>query len=459
MTRQGEKQLALATKQRAVVKVLIDPEKRCTMGTSSDLQERTKGERLVSQRASNAGLRVDAVASLDSFVRAHGARIAAIARRLAVAREDVVAQTHLAWLEAQNNFDAAHHSGARLSTYVFRAVEQALSHATLAPSNWVSIHGSDIAADAGDRGFVAIDDLRLYDVADPNDSALAHRLSRQLDDHLTQLYADLVFNDAIRAHPVYAHSGYRQIIDGLLAQETKHEIARKMGRSVRRVEQMITEVIRIIQRGDPILDQALIELEGDQTRQSDPVRYRSLDSLHFEEKGLNAAELVQSAVSILKHGLVRPVVCDQFLRVLLGDLECCAARHIGLKFVKTIVYPLAAGAQAQDPDVFARTKRSLSGAHTSEGYSADLYLTLARKLANGTLSTLVATRLAFLPHKVQRRVTTRLGALVALLTTADAHALVKAHDARDFERALDKLYAELGQRMGDALGPADTDEA
>jgi hypothetical protein len=402
---------------------------------------------------------VDAVASLDSFVRMHGARITAIARRLTVSREDVVAQTHLAWLEAQQNFDAAHESGAKFSTYVFRAVQQALSHATPAPANWVSIHAGDIAADASDRGFVAIDDLHLYDVPDPNESALAHRLSRQLDDHLTQLYADLVFNDAIRAHPVYAHCGYREIIDGLLAQESKHQIARKMGRSVRRVEQMIAEVISIIQRGDPMLDQELIELDGDESRQSDPVRYRSLDSLQFEEKGLDAEALFQSAVSILKHGLVRPVVCDQFLRVLLGDLECCAARFIGLRFVKTIVYPLAAGAQAQDPGVFAKTKRSLSGADTSERYCVDLYLTLARKLANGTLSTLVATRLAFLPHKVQRKLTTRLGALVALLTTADAHALVKAHDARDFEHALDKLYAELAQRIGDAINQAGTDEA
>lgn len=411
--------------------------------------------------AGEAGLEVETLASLTKFVSTHGARIRAIAYRLGVAHEDVVAQTHLAWLEAQSHFQREHHSGAKLSTYIFRSVEQALSHATTAPAHWISIDAGGIAADEDlDHGAVRVDEsLAIYEIANERDTLFGHHLSAELDKHVTQLYADLVFNDAIRGHPVYAHAAYRRLIDGILAQESKTQIAARLDRSVRRVEQMIVEVYNIIRRGDPMLDDDLINLDDDESRESDPVRYRRLDALHFEEHGLDSERLFQTAVSLLKHGVVRPIVIDQFLRVLIGDYECCAARWIGLKFVKTMVYPLAAGAHAQDKEAFARTKRSLGGGPASDAYGVDLYLTLARKLTNGTLSTLVATRLAFLPQKIQCALTTQLGALVPFLSTTDAHQIVRAHEAGEFDQVVQTLRTSLIQRIGEALNQVDSGEA
>ena len=82
---------------------------------------------------------------------------------------------------------------------------------------------------------------------------------------------------------------------------------------------------------------------------------------------------------------------------------------------------------------------------------ADLFSTLANKLTTGVLSTLVATRLAFLPKALQKTLAGKLGVLVAFISLADASELVKAHADHTFELALVSLRESLQFKIRRAL--------
>jgi len=363
------------------------------------------------------------VPSFEDFVSSHRRKLAYYASRFRLEREEVENSAYLAWSEAVKKFRVGHPSRASFETFTFSTLENMLQADA---GSLITIAESDLGSHEVEE--VALEGIRYFEIV-TNRFAAANTIpvEEQLEELLTRSYADIAFQDVIRAHPVYGNPTYRRVIDGLLAKAPVETIAKNGGYTPRRVYQALAEIVHIIQRRDPVLDNRLIHLEGDEALEAEPVHYRPIDSLHFDvPDDLDRARVLEIARSMLDQGQMQPVLIDQFHRVVKGVKRMVAAKIIQFRYVKTLTRPVAEGVDSRSPEAHARLRAI---ARMEEPEPLQLIPILLRQLGEGMLSLLVATRLAALSLQAQYLLITHLPAtLVPLLSIRDANALVRAHE-------------------------------
>ncbi len=400
------------------------------------------------------------------FIAAHKDRVDYFASRFNLEPQEVQNSAFLAWSEANDTFDCNHGSRASFTTFVFAILKRMLQ-IERGRVPFVRTDSSSTACDFGDDDtFVAetgnlhsspgespelaevsIEGVRFYEIGmDTLSLEPANSVNEQLEGLLTRSYADLVFKDVIRAHPVYAHEVYGKVIDGILAKSSVDAIASNIGCTTRRIHQAITRILHVLERRDPILDDRLIDLKGDESIEADPVRYRTIDSLCFDVPvNLDRDYVVTLAASILQDGVIVPIVIDQFGRVVKGAKRLIAAKLVGLHYVKTILRPITEGSSSRSDDAFERLRSAIN---LDSPPRINVIAPFQNLIEGGAMSVLVGTRLAAIPSSAQYLVNTRLGGLlIRLLALKDAHDLVSAHDQGNLDKHLVQLKTVLHKKL------------
>ncbi len=387
----------------------------------------------------------------DELIAAHQRRIGQLARKLRVTTSDVVNTAFLVFPDAQRTFQAGHVSGSKFSSYLFAAVE-------------AQLQGEPRDALRYAHRVENVEDLEFADVTNTADRRLrrAERLGTpglSFDECVTKAYAENAFDDAIRGHAVYSNSQFRIVIDGLLAGSPIAAIAETLGCTPHRVYEKVRQMENHIRFGDPIGDDRLAQAPPEEGLSVDPVRLRRLSSLDYlPAQRLDRARILAVCEKVARHGVLVPVVIDQFWRVLIGDYACHAAHRLGLQHIKTVVHALPEGSQASSREAFDRLKQEVDPDSLTPAYEMGLIPSLEKRVSNGTLSPIIAARLAHLPIRAQEALTGKLKALVALISVSDANRLVAAYfgsglpsahrGAAEFESLLEQLLVRLAGKCG-----------
>ncbi len=376
------------------------------------------------------------VPSFEDFIAANERSVKAFAAKFDLPRDEVVNTAYVAWSEAREVYSPNHPSRAKFNTFAVDKLHGMLFAGTTDPCAFAQSADTKYEEYAlGDQKFFEPRDRGLESGREPGGA-----VDELVEDFLTRAYSDLAFDDAIRGHAVYAHPHYRVVIDGVLANIPRPELAARLSLTPRRVYQMLYEIETIIRRNDPILDDRLIAIPPDGVLDADPVRLRNLGSLSFKPlKELDRDLLVATLRVQIKHGQLVPVVIDQFYRVLVGDYECGAAHTLGIAAIKTILRPIGQGKESRDDERFAALKRELDLTDARPTYQLELIDSLKKRVQKGSLGPLVGARLAHLPLRQQEHVTGQLGWYVTALEIDEANELVAAHHAGRLDRVLERI--------------------
>jgi hypothetical protein len=379
------------------------------------------------------------VPSYEEFIRASAQALQVLAVTYGTTIGEVKQIAYLAWRESQSSYNRSHTSGASFMTYALAALKRMLRPERC---GHVPLNVFDADEALSHEVFESATSAR---VSDPGEF-----VSTLLAQHCEQL----AFPDAVRGHPVYTNARNAQLIEGLLAGEDVATLARRLNVTARRVYQMLFAVECALRERDVLALDRHVVIGPDGSAAADPVRYRRLSGLNYRgAQRLDPAKLKHAARTLLKFGQVGVVVIDQYFRVLLGEEVCAAAEVLGMQRIKTVLRVMPEGDQRCE-DALNKMRAELAGEGRHE-YEIEVIDTLKKRVANGSLSTLVATRLAHLPLRAQSRVAGALGGwLVSALSIQDANQLVTAyaHGNERFEQWLERKADDVRRRLSARAG-------
>lgn len=405
----------------------------------------------------------------EDFIKENNKKIDYFCHRYRLESAEVVSCAYITWERLQRGqFKKDHPSGASFATYMFTCLETDIrsqfgghmvalddinSEIDLVESSANSSDSAIFACQnlAAGKSFdeMAVDGFNFYEMA--NHQALVNYEAEAVEDKieamLTRAYADVALEDVIRSHPVYAHPTYRTVIDGLLQGQSTSSIAKRSGYTERLIRGAFTEILEVLERKDPILDNRLIKLKDGESIDADPVRYREIDSLIFViPDDLNRARVIEIASSLLDCPMYEPIIIDQFNRVLKGVTKLVAAKVVGIQYVKTMICAITEGDESRSAGALERKRAQVKGENSRPLTLIDHFKQLVDE---GAISELVGARLSYLPASAQYLMLTVLGSLIPrMLTMREANRIVLAFSNGTLQSELVRLREVVRNKIG-----------
>ena len=402
-----------------------------------------------------------AIPTFEHFVRETEQSVQFFARKFGLAVEEVRQIAFVAYADSSATYLPDHVSGASFASYALATLER------MARASAHSMHDDldspdgfdDEQGGEADAPTYVLDGRRVYDR-----SASVSQFAAEVGvtSLLVQHFEELALPDAIKSHPIYTKPKFRALLDAVLARKSVPEIAAVVKVSVGRVYQMIFELESHLNERDVIRLDRMVELDENGTAPGDVIQRRPLSGLHYRSANeRNLPRLLHAMQRMLRYGQVQPVVVDQFQRVLVGEEDCMAASILGISHVRTILRHLRDATYESGPEL-EHLRNDLADGPVNPYENLDVIPSFLRRVQNGTLSPLVATRLAHLPKRHQEHVAGALGGILAcLLSLTDANDLVTSYDdSRDaartnFEKMLKRKSEHVLRRLRNEPDAAD----
>lgn len=394
------------------------------------------------------------VPSYDAFVAHTDVALRAIARahRLPIAEVKQIA--YVAYRDAKATYRHDHPSEAQFFTYAKAILQRMVrsnseEHASLDEDRTLHAH--------------AFEDTTFYEVGhasriDTGREAVAPDPEEHILALLAQHCEQIAFPELLKAHPSYTNPLYRAVMDAVLEFGDRPDavslIATRVKLTRRRVYQLLMMIAQSLQEDDVLALDRQIVLDENNSAIGESLIYRPLSGLTYRlPHQLELPKLLQETRRILRFGQIFPVIVDQYLRVVVGEEVCAASGVLGITSVKTMMRSIREGTH-DSVDVLAALRAEINPSAGENSYDVDVINSLRNRVANGSLSVLVASRLAHLPRRIQENLGGQLGGMfVCALTIRDANEIVAAYDPNqgdymgEFSRFLACKVAEITKRI------------